>query len=126
MPTKKRTRRVSLPKPRRTSSRAELVIVMHPTELDALIERARTRSMSLTRYVEALLASDPDDVAPAPVKTLSLAELAKGPDPRQLSLESAPRMPCLSGCMLPPGHVEPCRDDRGAQLWPRAPEPFGL
>lgn len=103
MPTKKRTRRVSLPRPRRTSSRAELVIVMHPTELDALIERARSRSMSLTRYVEALLSSDPDDVAPAPVR-LSLAELAgkpdpRQPDPRQLTLEAAA---------------------------PRTPEPFGL
>lgn len=125
MARKKRTRRVSLPKPRRTSSRAELVIVMHPAELDALIDRARSRSMSLTRYVEALLGSDPDDVAPEPVKTLSLAELAKSPDPRQLSLDSA-RVPCLPGCTLAAGHVEPCRDDRGVQLWPRAPEPFGL
>lgn len=76
---KRRTRRVSLPRPRRTSSRAELVIVMHPAELDELIERARDRSMSLTAYVVSLLASDEEDIPAA--------------DPRQLSLLAAPERP---------------------------------
>lgn len=77
---KSRRVRVALPRPKgtRASSRAELSITMHPRELLELEARARSRSMSITAYVRALLASDADDVAPpaAPRRTFSLAELA--------------------------------------------------
>jgi len=75
---KARRVRVALPRPKgtRASSRVELSITMHPRELRELEARASSRSMSLTAYVRALLESDADDVAPAPRRTFSLAELA--------------------------------------------------
>jgi hypothetical protein len=94
MPPRKRKRvRVAIPRPKgtRATSRAELSITMHPRELEELAARARSRSMTLTGYVRALLASDPDDVAPAssPAR-FSLASLAgrgeNDPDPRQVGL----------------------------------------
>ncbi len=56
--------RVSLPRPKgtRRTSRAELVILMHPRKLAALQARARAVGMSLTAYVGALLDSDGEDV----------------------------------------------------------------
>jgi hypothetical protein len=84
MATKRRKVRVTIPRPRgtRASSRVELSITMHPRDLEELASRARSRSMSLTSYVRALLASDAEDVAPAPapVPRFSLSALA---DPRQ-------------------------------------------
>lgn len=78
MPPKRRKRRVTIPRPKgtRATSRVELSITMHPSKLEELATRARTRSMSLTAYVIALLDSDADDVAPAstPAKQRTLAE----------------------------------------------------
>lgn len=78
--TRKR-KRVALPRPRgtRATSRVELLVSMHPRRMAQLVERAAAASMSLTAYVDALLASDGDDVAPRPRSTLSLAELAGPP-----------------------------------------------
>lgn len=56
--------RVALPRPKgtRPGRRATLTITMHPRTLKLLEERARGASMSLTRYVTALLESDAEDV----------------------------------------------------------------
>lgn len=55
---------VRLPWPRgaHKDRRVQLVIIMHPTQLDALRVRAESASMSLTGYVAALLESDAEDI----------------------------------------------------------------
>lgn len=74
--------RVALPTParKRRAARVELSITMHPSELEELVTRARARSMTLTGYIRALLASDADDVE-APSSSSTPAR-----DRRQLSL----------------------------------------
>lgn len=74
--------RVQLPRPRgtRSTSRVELLITMHPSELVRLKQRAAAASMSLTGYVSALLESDREDVPGARGPSmLSLARLADVP-----------------------------------------------
>lgn len=57
---------MSLPRPKGTRVRAQLVITMHPKQLAQLQERADAANMSLTAYVTALLDSDGADIEPRP------------------------------------------------------------
>jgi len=108
----KARRTVALPRPKgtRATSRVALTITMHPRRLEQIEQRAAAASMSLTAYVDALLESDGEDVAPRRDPKVNWLEDNSGATvARRCELGVAERLSdARTRCVLAAGHKGTC------------------